>query len=248
MKKLLLLSTVIISIAFYACKHTPPDQPIFTPPGGGGATGGGGTGGGAGSAAVCFESEILPIFQSNCAKSNCHDAAGQGGYILNSYDNLFRKEGKYNINNIRPGNPSGSELYQVLFETGSDKMPPPGNTDLTPDQKNLIARWIIEGAKNTTGCNTSCDSNQFKYAANIQPILNNYCTGCHSGVNPPSGIDLTTYANVKALTTNGLNSLLYGVTAHLPGYNPMPKGSLTTIPVCEIAQLRKWIQAGALNN
>ncbi len=42
----------------------PPEQPAFTPPGGAGATGGGGTGGGTGSKAVCFESEILPIFQS----------------------------------------------------------------------------------------------------------------------------------------------------------------------------------------
>ena len=246
----IITSVIIISIALYACKHTPPEQPI-TLPGGGTPTGGGGTGGGTGSTAICFESEILPIFQSNCAKSNCHDATThQDGYILTTYDNLFKKDGKNNSNNIRPGNPSNSELYEVLFETGSKKMPPPGNTDLTPEQKNLIARWIIEGAKNTTNCNTTCDSNitTVTFSAHINPLLQNHCTGCHSGSNPPGGIDLTTYTNVKPLTTNGLNSLLYGVVAHLPGFDPMPKGSANTIPVCEIVLLRKWIQAGALNN
>lgn len=242
MKKLLIVTSVIVSVVLYACKHTPPDVPAFTPPG----AGGGGTGSGTGSTAICFESEILPLFQSNCAKSNCHDATTHAdGYILNSYDNLFKKEGKLVRDNIRPGSPENSKLYEVLFETGNDKMPPPGNTDLTANQKNLIATWIREGAKNTTNCNTSCDSSQFKYAANIKPILENYCTGCHSGSSPASGIDLTTYTNVKPVATSGL---LYGVVAHLPGFNPMPKGTLTNIPACEIAQIRKWVQAGANND
>lgn len=244
MNKLLIIVSVFISFVLWACKHTPPDQPVITPPVGG-ATGGGGTGGGTGSAAVCFQSEVLPVFQTNCAKSGCHDAAShQDGYVLNSYDSLFKKDGKINNNNIRPGDPANSELYKSLFETGSKKMPPSPNPPLTLIQINLIARWINEGAKNTTNCNNSCDSNQFKFAANIQPILQNHCTGCHSGTNPGSGIDLTTYANVRPPAINGL---LYGVVAHLPGYNPMPKGS-GKLSGCEIAQIRKWVQAGAQNN
>lgn len=245
MKKLLIIASVIIAIVFYACKHSPPEQPVIPNPGGGGATGGGGTGGGTGSAAICFESEVLPIFQSNCAKSGCHDAAShQDGYVLNAYDSLFKKDGKVNSNNIKPGNPANSELYKVLFETGSKKMPPLPNPDLTTDQKNLIARWINEGAKNTTNCNTSCDSNQFRFAADIQPILQNHCTGCHSGSVPPNGVDLTTYTNVRPVATS---ALLYGVVAHLPGYDPMPKGT-GKLSDCEIAQIRKWVQAGSQNN
>ena len=164
--------------------------------------------------------------------------------LLDASPGLFKKDGKINNNNIRPGDASNSELYKVLFETGSKKMPPLPNTDLTTAQKNLIARWINEGAKNTTNCNTSCDSTQFKFAANILPIFRNHCTGCHSGVDPASGIDLTTYANVLPSVLNGL---LYGVVARLPGYNPMPKGS-GKLSDCEIAQIRKWVQAGAQNN
>lgn len=245
MRRLLIITLIIAAAFLYACKHVPPEQPVFTPPGGGGATGGGGTGGGTGSTAICFQSQVLPLFQSNCAKSGCHDAAThKGGFVLTAYDSLFKKEGKLNNNNIRPGDPSNSELYTVLFKTGSDKMPPAPFADLTVVQKNLIARWINEGAKNTTNCNFSCDSTQFKFAANIKPILQNHCTGCHSGTIPSSGIDLTTYANVIPSVTNGL---LYGVVAQLPGYNPMPKGS-GKLSDCEIAQIRKWIQAGAQNN
>ena len=237
MHKRILLFIFIASLSLMqiSCKHSPPAQALPGSPGGT-----------PGSTAICFESAILPLFQSNCAKSNCHDATSQkDGYILNSYDNLFKKDGKAEKNNIRAGFPENSDLYKVMFETGNKKMPPPGNVDLTNDQKNLIAAWIREGAKNTTGCNTACDSAQFKYNANIQPVLQAYCTGCHSGGAPATGIDLTQYATVRSVALSGL---LYGVVAHLPGFNPMPKGALGTIPDCEKAQIRKWVQAGAPNN
>lgn len=245
MRKLVIIF-LFLSVFIYACKHLPPET-VTAPPGGGSGsgTGSGGNGGGTGSNAICFQSDILPIFQSNCAKSGCHDAASnQKGYILDSYDNLFKKGGRLEQKNIRVNYPEDSKLYQVLFETGNSKMPPPPNPELTTVQKNLIARWIREGALNTTNCNTSCDSNQFKFAANIQPIMQNHCTGCHSGSTPPNGVSLTTYAGIRGVATGGL---LYGVVAHLPGFDPMPKGS-GKLSDCEIAQIRKWIQAGSLNN
>lgn len=239
MGKLFIILLAFLSVFIYACKHLPPESPTAPP-------GGTGTGiGGGGSNAVCFQSDILPLFQSNCAKSGCHDASSnQKGYILDSYDNLFKKDGRFESNNIRVNSPENSKLYKVLFETGNARMPPPPNPDLTSFQKNLIARWINEGAKNTINCNVNCDSNQFKFSANIQPLLQNHCTGCHSGSTPPNGIDLTNYSNVKIVALNGL---LHGVTAQLPGYAQMPKGS-AKLPDCEIAQIRKWIQAGSLNN
>ena len=152
------------------------------PPPTGGATGSGGNGGGTGSNPICFQTDILPIFQTNCAKSGCHNAASnQEGYILDSYDNLFKKDGKVNNNNIKPCDPGDSKLYKVLFETGNKKMPPPPNPDLTTVQKNLIARWINEGAKNTSNCNATCDSTQFKFAANIQPITSKSLYGLPFG-------------------------------------------------------------------
>ena len=70
-----LLCFMIIALiaTFAACKHDIPIDstiPPVTVPGGGG-----GGGGGTGSNLVCFETDILPIFQTNCAKASCHDAA-----------------------------------------------------------------------------------------------------------------------------------------------------------------------------
>ena len=243
MKKLLVLLLIISGVIMYACKHQLPVTPTLP------TTGGGGNGGGPGSTLICFQTEILPLFQTNCAKSGCHDASsGRKGYILDSYANLFKKDGKTEPNNIRPFDTDHSKLYKVLYETGNDKMPPPPNPDLTIIQKNLIARWIEEGAQNTTNCVAVCDSNSFKFAANIQPILQNHCTGCHSGTNPPNGVNLTTYAGAKAVATSGpAPGLLVGVTQQLPGFDKMPKGS-GMLSACELAQIRKWVIAGSLNN
>lgn len=243
MKKLLVLLLISSGVLIYACKHQLPVLPPAP------ITGGGGTGGGSGSNLICFESEILPLFQTNCAKSGCHDASThKDGYVLDSYSNLFKKENKTDNSNIRPFDPDHSKLYKVLYQTGSDRMPPPPNPDLTVTQKNLIARWITEGAQNTTNCVATCDSNSFKFAANILPIMQNHCTGCHSATNPPNGVNLTTYAGVKATATSGAApGLLIGTTQQLPGFSKMPKGS-GMLSACELAQIRKWVNAGSLNN
>ncbi len=230
MKKSLLTFAILTLIFAYSCKHSGPD--IATNPG----SGPGGTGGG--STKVCFETDILPIFQTNCAKSGCHDAASmQKGYVFDSYNNIVKKD-------VKPFDAADSKVYKVLFKTGTDRMPKPPNPPLTNEQKNLIGRWINEGAANTTNCGTSCDSTRFAYAANIQPILQNHCTGCHSGTAPASGLDLTTYQSVKNIAQNGL---FINVVMQTPGFPPMPKGA-AKLSDCKISQIRKWIQAGAPNN
>ena len=223
-----ILTALIIALTVInACKHEIPEAIIGSPtpvPGGTGE--------------VCFQTEILPLFQSNCAKSGCHDAASQqNGYVFDSYANIVKKD-------VRPGNAAGSKVYKVLFETGDKKMPRPPNPDLTAIQKALIGRWINEGAKNTVNCGTVCDSSQFKYSTNVSLILGTYCVGCHSGTAPSGGINLSTYNNVYLMATNGR---LVGAVSHAPGYSPMPKNT-SKLSECQIAQIRKWVNAGAPNN
>ena len=229
MKKTMLVLVLIASAAgtILSCKHIPPDT---LPP----TTGGGNTG----TATVCFESEVLPIFQINCAKSNCHNATtAESGYVFDSYQNIIRKK-------IIPGNATNSKVFQVLFETGSDKMPPAPNPDLTVAQKALIGRWINEGVKNTTNCGTGCDTTQFKYTANIGVIMTNYCVGCHAGTAPSAGINLSNHAGVAGVANSGR---LYNAVAHSAGYSPMPQNT-AKLSDCQISQIRKWILNGALNN
>jgi uncharacterized membrane protein len=224
-------ATIMVAISimiFNACKHEVPVQNVNATPINGPVPNNG----------VCFESEILPLFQSNCAKSGCHDAATRReGYVLDSYANIMRK-------GIAAGKADNSKIYKVLFETGSDKMPQPPNPDLTAAQKALIGKWINEGAKNTTNCATNCDTAQFKYGANIATILSSNCTGCHAGAGASGGIDLSNYNNVKTLAANGR---LVGAVTHAPGYSPMPQGA-AKLSECQLTQIKKWVAAGALNN
>ncbi|MBN8652934.1 MAG: cytochrome c [Cytophagales bacterium] len=184
---------------------------------------------------VCFESSVLPIFISSCARSKCHDATShKEGYTLNNYNNIVRK-------GISPGNASKSKLYKVLFESGEDRMPP--DAPLTQAQKDSIAAWINQGAKNTVNCNCACNPDQFTFALTVKPIINNQCVGCHKPGSLGGNINLADYTSIKAQVTNGK---LVGSITHATGFSPMPQG--TKLSECEINQIKSWINAGALNN
>jgi hypothetical protein len=92
---------------------------------------------------------------------------------------------------------------------------------------------------------TNCDTTNVTYSSTIKTLLNNYgCLGCHIGGNPPGGINLETYPNVKTMIDNGR---LYGAITHSPGFRPMPDGAAQMSP-CDINKVKAWINAGAPNN
>ena len=190
------------------------------------------------SPTVYFESDVLPLFQSYCAQSGCHDSRGADGYRLNNYSNIVSR-------GVRPGDANDSEIYEVLFETGDSKMPPSGSPSLSSEQKVLIRRWINQGAQNTTNCGTVCDPTAFKFSADIQPILNNFCVGCHGGSNPTFP-DLSNYALVKNYidgNPGNFENYINGST----GFTLMPKNG-AKMSDCNINKIQAWINAGALNN
>jgi hypothetical protein len=92
-----------------------------------------------------------------------------------------------------------------------------------------------------------CDTNSaVTYSVSIAPVLNTNCnsTSCHGGSTPAAGIKLDVYAGVKAVADNGK---LVGAVSHAAGFSPMPKNA-AKISDCNIAKIKKWIAAGALNN
>ncbi len=187
------------------------------------------------AAQVCFEGDVLPIFQSSCAKSGCHDAAAhKAGYVLDSYKNIMKGEG------IVPGNAGRSEIYTVIK---NGEMPPKGNPKLTSNQITSIRRWINQGANNTKNC-TTCDTSLYTYSGAVSVILADNCVGCHTGVNGGGGIDLSTYASVQMVALNGH---LVGTITHASGYSAMPQGA-AMLSDCNITQIEKWVAAGAPNN
>lgn len=219
------LLLVIILLAAASCKHDLP-VPVIPPPPGTDTTD-----------SVCFQASVLPIFQTNCAKSGCHDAATrEEGFQLDNYSGIMK--------GVNPGNASSSKVYEVLFKTGEKKMPPAGNTPLTDAQKYLIQTWINQGAVNNTSCTSSCDSSTITYSGGVKPILETYCYGCHAGAaSSGGGIPLDTYDGVKS--TVDFN-MLYPAVTHT-GPSPMPQGA-AKLSDCKIAVIRKWIEAGATNN
>ena len=192
---------------------------------------------------VYFQRDILPMLQSNCAKSGCHDeATAQNGVILTSYEKVTQT-GDINI-----FNPTDSDIYEVLVDDDpDDRMPPSPNTPLSDDQAALILKWIQQGAQDlscTDSSANSCDTISVSYSQTVSPILTNHCTGCHSGASASGGIQLNTHAGVAAVAQNGR---LWGAISHQNGYSPMPQGG-DQLPACELSQIKAWIDDGALDN
>ena len=187
---------------------------------------------------VYFQQSVLPLITSNCAMSGCHDAIShKEGVNLTNYTNI-RKE-------VSASNPTSSELYKCLNETGDERMPPAPSAEFSLTQKSLLLKWIQQGAKNNTCSNTAtCDTVNVTFSASVLPVLKTYCVGCHSAASPSAGIDLSTYAAVKVYAANGR---LMGSITHAIGYKPMPS-STSKLGVCEINQIKAWVTKGTLNN
>ncbi len=187
---------------------------------------------------ICFERDILPIFQSNCAKSGCHNAAShEEGYTLDNYTNI-RKRG------IVPGNPSASKIYESITVNNGEKFMPQNAPALSDASVSLIRRWIQAGAIDGGACTTStCDTNRYTYSGTIAPMMQTYCTGCHNSASAPGG-SLMDYSSVKNAAVNGN---LIGDIAHLPGFNAMPQGGNKLLD-CQVTQMKKWVAAGAPDN
>ena len=186
---------------------------------------------------ICFERDILPIFVSNCTRGGCHDAVShKSGYVLDNYANIVRK-------GIVPGNAAASQIWEsiTIGRGEGGKMPVDGS--LTAAQLDLIKRWIIYGAVDSGACSSNCDSNNYTYSGAIAPLMQTYCTGCHNSAAAEGG-SLTDYNSVMNAAVNGN---MIGSISHLPGYHPMPSASLK-LSDCQIAQVKKWVAAGAPNN
>ena len=92
----------------------------------------------------------------------------------------------------------------------------------------------------------TCTTTDIKYNTVIRPILNSNCSisGCHDATTLAGNYDLTTYTDVKRIADNGT---FIGSISHAGGYVQMPKDR-SKLADCQIAQIKTWIDDGALNN
>ena len=91
----------------------------------------------------------------------------------------------------------------------------------------------------------NCDATAVAtFSADVLPLLNGRCNGCHAGTSPSGGITLNTYTEVMKYVNDGS---LMGSIEHASGFSPMPKNG-SKMSACPIQEIQSWIDAGALNN
>ena len=146
---------------------------------------------------VYFRNTILPLVVSSCATTGCHDNLSQkDGIILTDYASIIRT-GK-----IKPGDPKDSEFFESLTDSGDDLMPPPPYEKLSSEQIAQIEQWILQGAKDNF-CTDGCDTSNVTFTTAIWPMMQKYCTGCHSATNPGGGIVIAGHNDLVKLAQDG---------------------------------------------
>ncbi len=90
----------------------------------------------------------------------------------------------------------------------------------------------------------NCDTTIVTFSAEIWPILESNCYGCHSGSAPSGNISIENYNDVTILVENGK---LMGTIRHETGFSPMPKAS-NKLSDCNVTKIETWVNAGYPEN
>jgi uncharacterized membrane protein len=165
--------------------------------------------------------------------NGCHSPGSRRGDFT-TYDGIMKR--------VVAKHPLRSSMYTKI-EGLTANMPPKNSVQLTSQEIFMIKAWISMGALNQSNC-TVCDTTQFKFAADIQPIMNSWCIGCHSTSNAGGGYDLSNYTGV---VNSIANNKLLGSVEHSAGYSAMPQNG-GQLSGCQISKIRSWINAGYPNN
>src|SRR5580704_6960150 len=103
--------------------------------------------GAAADAPIRFNRDIRPIMSDTCFR--CHgpdQRARMAGLRLDLRDEALKKT-KSGATPIVPGSPDQSAMVERVFASGARVMPPAyAHKELTAEQKEIIRRWIAEGA------------------------------------------------------------------------------------------------------
>lgn len=208
---------------------------------------------------VYFKQDVLPLLQSNCAKSGCHnEESKKHGVILSSYENLMatvefnddeddddpdddssgrdRDKGRGKGNGDRYRN----KLEKMIKR---NKMPPAPEKKLTFEQRNIILKWIDQGMLNNSCATASddCITEGMKFSKDIKPIIDDNCVGCHGGAKPKMGYDFSKPEKFKEVALSGD---VYLAITHSEGVTAMPfEGD--KLSDCDISKIKAWIDDGA---
>lgn len=162
---------------------------------------------------VDFDRDIRPIFSDNCYSCHGPDENKRKAKLrLDTKDGLFKSaDGSI----VKPGNIDESEIYQRLIAADTDEvMPPPkSNKTLKPEQKELIKKWIEQGAPYQ------------QHWAFIPPVKRDEPKVAGTWAKSPIDRFVLAEMTEKGLTPNGpanKETLIRRVTLDLTGLPPTP--------------------------
>jgi uncharacterized membrane protein len=231
MKNILFISIIFLiigSITIISCRHEPDPNLL--------------------NDTICFDSQVLPIFISNCTVSGCHNAGFESGLDFTNYASI--------ANNVVAGDPYKSRIYKAISKPYNYNYMPPKNKyhALTEDQRKIIYLWIKQGALNTSCSGTDTTQVIIKndsvcFTRDILPVISSSCalSNCHDNITAVEGLTLMNYAQIRSHVKPGYpnsssiyNALLSSAEERMP-----PSGPLTTT---QIYTINKWIKEGAKNS
>ena len=97
---------------------------------------------------VEYNRDIRPILTENCFACHGADSASRKAKLRLDYFEDATAKREDSAPAIVPGKPDQSEVIKRIFDTGDDIMPPENShKTLTAEQKNLLKRWVAQGAK-----------------------------------------------------------------------------------------------------
>jgi hypothetical protein len=222
---------------------------------------------------IDFDRHVLPILEERC--NSCHHAPfDRSGRLVNPKASLrfdsFAEVMKGNLDGpvIVANDLEKSRLYSVLnLPEDDDLFMPPKGGPMIQEQKDVIKRWIEEGAKpsknsvSATKGGIPAPDEPVSFHNHILPLLENRCLNCHGEpyvkngrtIKPTAGLQLDTYEMVMKGNLDGTIvtpgdptvSTLFQVVI-LPDDDPElmpPKGDPLTED--ERTMIKRWILEGA---
>jgi hypothetical protein len=223
---------------------------------------------------IDFNKHLLPILEAKC--NDCHAApymkgdrkiAPKAGLQLSTYEMVMK--GNLNGEVVTAGKPEESYLYEVVTLPTDDEMfMPPKGESMTPDEVDILKRWISEGARETASTEAIAEMPKIpnadqpvSYVHHIAPIFAESCLDCHSApyvkngrtIRPKAALQLDTYELVIKGNLDGTIiepfkpevSSLYNVVTlpHDDSEIMPPKGEPLTKEQTDT--IKRWILEGA---
>ena len=217
---------------------------------------------------VNYTEHIKPILDQSCATSGCHNSSTrQSGFDFSNFDDVLR--GFQNGNSIsrmqnssRPMPPSGTlpqECIDLVLNWKNNGFIENANTqdnandDTSGDDasNNDDDSNMNNGGDNDSNSdNSNQDSGDdntpaaVTYIADIKPIIDNNCSGCHTNGGKSGGLSLDSFSLAKTSFSNTTSDGSLNRIERTQGASGMMPRNGTRLSEATIQKVKDWIAGG----